>query len=789
LTTSITVNDSLILNGMLNATTNKETVTMASGATLILQVTGTSALDQNLVLNGPLNIIYNGASGTTTRELGAITSSAHPAVTGTVMVDAGPVTLDAAVTFANTLTFNGGSIAPAGYTVNISGNLIQTKNGGFFTASSSSINFTGATTTSFSIVGNISIPAGIAINIDKSVSTDSVVVTGGNLDFSANADILYFTNGLLVANQITLNQDNTQTAQNAIQGFDRSGVTGTNMSHIVGTVDKLVLHTAAGIGVYEFPVGSSTTYKPAAFTFAAQPIYTFNLTVKEVDSSPQGTNGLPIANGVSADTAIGSYPSFYWLIASDVNLGTAITFNLELTAAGFTNFTNVADLRIIRRVDGDTLANPWVLQGLPTQYDNYLTGNVPNVTNLNSVGGINPAGARFTYGLLPVAAGSITGHVVYGDGSSHVKGIKVTLSPGGQSVTTDTTGSFSFSVANGTYTLNATTSDIWLGANATDALLASEYYNGGVTFTAIQKLAADVNASGSINNTDALLIVRRFVGLDASFAAGDWVFSPASATVAGSTVTANIQALATGDIQEADNLSNLPKNNQTVSLIGEGTLNISVGQAFSVPVKVASAMKLGAVSLSFTYPANLVSFEGVSGSKFVANASNGKITLAWADLTGGKTPLNLNADDEMVSLNFKPTSAFKAGSEFSLTLNSKSSEFATADGKVINNAVIKVASLTASLPTAFSLKQNYPNPFNPSTTISYDLPSTGTVRLAVYNILGQEVSTLVNQIQNAGSYKVVWNASGAASGVYFYRITVDAGAQKYTQINRMMLLK
>jgi hypothetical protein len=87
------------------------------------------------------------------------------------------------------------------------------------------------------------------------------------------------------------------------------------------------------------------------------------------------------------------------------------------------------------------------------------------------------------------------------------------------------------------------------------------------------------------------------------------------------------------------------------------------------------------------------------------------------------------------------------------------------------------------------LKQNYPNPFNPSTTISYDLPSTGTVRLAVYNILGQEVSTLVNQIQNAGSYKVVWNASGAASGVYFYRITVDAGAHNYTQINRMILLK
>ena len=193
---------------------------------------------------------------------------------------------------------------------------------------------------------------------------------------------------------------------------------------------------------------------------------------------------------------------------------------------------------------------------------------------------------------------------------------------------------------------------------------------------------------------------------------------------------------------------------------------------------------LEAVSLRFTYPTNEVKFTGVSGTTFLANDKNGTVTLAWADMTGGKEPLSLKAEDEMVSLNFKPISAtsFKAGSKFSVTLDAANSQFAQADGRIINNAIIKVASLEASIPTAFSLKQNYPNPFNPSTTISYDLPSNGTVKLAVYNILGQEVATLVNQIQTAGSYKVVWNANNAASGVYFYRITVDAGAQKYTQI-------
>jgi hypothetical protein len=73
-----------------------------------------------------------------------------------------------------------------------------------------------------------------------------------------------------------------------------------------------------------------------------------------------------------------------------------------------------------------------------------------------------------------------------------------------------------------------------------------------------------------------------------------------------------------------------------------------------------------------------------------------------------------------------------------------------------------------SVPSSFELYQNYPNPFNPSTTISFSIPETGNVSLKVYDIIGREVSTLINEQKNAGSYAVAFNPENIASGVYFY---------------------
>lgn len=89
------------------------------------------------------------------------------------------------------------------------------------------------------------------------------------------------------------------------------------------------------------------------------------------------------------------------------------------------------------------------------------------------------------------------------------------------------------------------------------------------------------------------------------------------------------------------------------------------------------------------------------------------------------------------------------------------------------------------IPKNFELSQNYPNPFNPSTTIEYSIPKDANVTLKIYDVLGKEVATLVNEQKSAGTYIVNWNASNLSSGAYFYRIT----AGEFTATKKMFLLK
>jgi len=106
-------------------------------------------------------------------------------------------------------------------------------------------------------------------------------------------------------------------------------------------------------------------------------------------------------------------------------------------------------------------------------------------------------------------------------------------------------------------------------------------------------------------------------------------------------------------------------------------------------------------------------------------------------------------------------------------------------------------SLPAARPTAFALGQNYPNPFNPETRIRYSVPAgsgsngsasaaTGAnVRIAVYDLLGREVTVLVDEKKAVGSYEVTFDAAGLASGVYLYRL--KAGA--FVETKRMIVVK
>lgn len=90
-----------------------------------------------------------------------------------------------------------------------------------------------------------------------------------------------------------------------------------------------------------------------------------------------------------------------------------------------------------------------------------------------------------------------------------------------------------------------------------------------------------------------------------------------------------------------------------------------------------------------------------------------------------------------------------------------------------------------NIPVNLKLYQNYPNPFNPSTTIKYDLPEESNVKIVIHNILGEEIKTLKNEYNNAGTYTVIFDAGNLSSGIYFYTIITD----KKRIVNKMLLIK
>jgi len=99
--------------------------------------------------------------------------------------------------------------------------------------------------------------------------------------------------------------------------------------------------------------------------------------------------------------------------------------------------------------------------------------------------------------------------------------------------------------------------------------------------------------------------------------------------------------------------------------------------------------------------------------------------------------------------------------------------------------IVSVEGETNSAPDNYILYQNYPNPFNPSTTIRYSITNPDIVRIKIYDILGREVKTLVNEFKQSGNYEIQFDASGLASGIYLYRI--ESG--KFVQTKKMILLK
>ncbi|MCB9059807.1 MAG: T9SS type A sorting domain-containing protein [Calditrichae bacterium] len=177
-------------------------------------------------------------------------------------------------------------------------------------------------------------------------------------------------------------------------------------------------------------------------------------------------------------------------------------------------------------------------------------------------------------------------------------------------------------------------------------------------------------------------------------------------------------------------------------------------------------------------------------SSFVLNVNDFVIDV---DTPENKLTWQFSANNDSLLLDFDDTTSILKISALAIdkdvqviiTVTDDSSASASDTVTVQVNLVSALDELLSMIPVKYTLEQNYPNPFNPTTKIRFGLPKAGDVKIEIYNTGGQRVATLVNGFKTAGFHAISFDASGLASGLYFYRIQ----AKSFVQVKKMILMK
>jgi photosystem II stability/assembly factor-like uncharacterized protein len=181
---------------------------------------------------------------------------------------------------------------------------------------------------------------------------------------------------------------------------------------------------------------------------------------------------------------------------------------------------------------------------------------------------------------------------------------------------------------------------------------------------------------------------------------------------------------------------------------------------------------------------------GSSWIEIPINPSNFIYSIYFANLNtgyaGGFRYVNKTTDG---GINWTPVFDSVSRSIYSLYFTDANTGYLASDtGKVYKTSTggeLGIQPVDPSVPVTFNLFQNYPNPFNPSTKIKFDIPKISKVKLSVYDALGREIETLVNESLQPGTYEVNWNAGRLSSGIYFYKLFTN----DFSMVKKMSLIK
>jgi hypothetical protein len=232
-----------------------------------------------------------------------------------------------------------------------------------------------------------------------------------------------------------------------------------------------------------------------------------------------------------------------------------------------------------------------------------------------------------------------------------------------------------------------------------------------------------------------------------------------------------------------------------------------------VPIELSNSVPMTALDLPMKFSEGVtlvgVTFEGTRSESFdfkwanIDNENNTVVLGMIPNVSGQNSDLEVGEgvianfefaieDEYLEVFSIEPTVIEKPSHEAMFVYSDDGKDMIDVAPE-IGAITVEVAALIAPedlLPESFGLRQNYPNPFNPDTRIAFDLPKSVNVRIDIFNVLGQKVSTLINEYKEAGTHQVTWNGTSesggsVASGMYFYRIEAD----EFSDTKKMMMLK
>jgi hypothetical protein len=607
---------------------------------------------------------------------------------------------------------------------------------------------------------------------------------------------------VVIANGATVTIDANVTVASITVGQGTSGtLTFDNVAKRVVTVSGNITVATGGTFIAQTPI--STTGDLAVTSTS----------ITNVASTAGVAAGMNIgtATGIAAGTTVASFT------ANTITLSVASTNTTALTGAVFNmgyddtlsvggNLTNNGTFDMSR---GNTAGICHVIfnkagdqtisgTGATTRFRSITLNKVAAANKVISSINVSAAGTplAFVAGTWEQNAGRFTatsGTIGVGSASATSCGLNI-IGSGGFSV---------FSNLNifGSLLVN-TTDSLIVGSGGskidlTNIIGASATFSKG-TVVIYGKLATAAVTATTFNGANVIIDPKGFAaisgGTDYAFRSTTGTGGTNPLTFTSGTITIlNPNSTSSANPELAASSSVAPNiSGSSTFVLGQGSNTVASAAGFRINLNNAAALN------------NLTINTGTVGVALLANVTvKGKLTItSCGPLSGAFTwtapNYVFNGTAPQVTGSIMPATVKNvtinnpAGVTSSQALTITDTLFlvsGTLSGPYTAGTTVKVSTgvqdQSTGIPQEYSLQQNYPNPFNPSTSISYQLPANSFVSLKVFDMLGREVATLVDEVKNAGTYSTTWNASGFGSGIYFCKM--QAGS--FSATRKLVLMK